>query len=76
MSAYGRQLDRARTLAKVAGQRLELWTGDGRTPQRFTCPNHPGRALTMPELRALEPDPDAYRYALPAPPRGVGGDSP
>lgn len=81
MSLYGRQVDRARTLAKVAGRRLELWTGDGRTPQRFTCPEHPGVALTIGEIRALDPDPTAYRYLCGPPPstpcsEGGGGVDP
>lgn len=68
MNSYGRKLDRARTLAKVSGRRLELWAGDGRTPQRYTCPEHPGVALTITELHALDPDPTAYRYLCDPPP--------
>lgn len=80
MNPYGRHLDRARTLAKASGRRFELWTGDGRTPQRYTCSEHPGVALTIAELRDLDPDPTAYRYLCGPPPttsrpEGGGGST-
>lgn len=68
---------RARKLAELAGRRLEVWTGDAGTPQRYTCPDHPGKALTWAELRALGSDPAAHRFATgPTPPGGVRGDTP
>jgi len=57
------RLQRARELAEVSGQTLEVWTGDGNTPQRFTTPARPGVVLTFAELRALPADPSVYRYA-------------
>lgn len=54
-------------LAAASGQRFEVWTGDGNTPQRFSTPSRPGVALTFAELRALERDPGVYRYARSAP---------
>lgn len=61
------RLRRARELAEASGQTLEVWTGNGATPQRFTTPARPGVALTFAELRALPADPSVYRYARVAP---------
>lgn len=60
------RLQRARELAEVSGKRLEVWHGDGGHPQLFTCPDLPGVALTMAELRDLPRDETAYRYVTAA----------
>lgn len=56
------RLQQSRAAAEAAGRRLEVWTGDGQTPQRFTCPDHAGVALTWAELLAGRRESDAWLF--------------
>lgn len=59
-----KRLSEARRLAEAKGRPFEVWEGDGNTPQRYTCPRHPGHRLTLQELRHAPPDPAAWRYLV------------
>lgn len=59
------RVEGARHAADVAGRPFEVWEGDGRTPQAFTCLGHPGQCLTLQELRTTPPNPAAWLYLMP-----------
>jgi len=59
------RISAARHAAQAAGRPFEVWEGDGRTPQAFTCPMHPGQRLTLHQLRTAPPDPAAWLYLAP-----------
>lgn len=64
-TTVGARIARVRGVAQAEGRALEVWEGDGRTPQGFTCNAHPGRSLSMRELRESPPNPRAWRYVVP-----------